>query len=53
MERPGSLSVYIAPFCDGPCNLGDGGGPSRGLMAEGGDIAADVEGREEYWLYGD
>lgn len=48
-----SLSEYIAPFREGPFILGDGGGPKRGLMAEGSDIVADVEGREEYWLYGD
>jgi len=48
-----SLSEYIAPFREGPVILGDGGGPKRGLMAEGCDIVADAEVREEYWLYGD
>jgi len=32
--------------------LGDGGGGSRGLTVGAINIAADVEGREEYWLYG-
>jgi len=48
VERPVSLSEYIAPFREGPFSFGDGGGPKRGLMAEGSDIVADVEGREEY-----
>ena len=36
----------MEPFGRGPFVFGEGGGPTRGLMAAGSDIAAEVEGRE-------
>lgn len=34
-------------------DLGDSGGPRRGLIPVGIAMVAEVDGREAYWLYGD
>ena len=48
------LWAYTGLCCGGPLNLGEGGGPKRGLIADGIDMVAEVDGREEgYWLNGD
>lgn len=47
MELLESLWVY-AELLDGrPFDLGEGGGPKRGLIPDGIDIAAEVDGRDE------
>jgi len=42
-----SLWAYVGLLGGRPFDLGDGGGPKRGLIPDGIGIADDVDGRDE------
>lgn len=47
MDPLDSLRMYVGLLGGRPFDLGDGGGPKRGLIPDGIVMAAEVKGRDE------